>query len=106
MNIKAKEYRSNLDILEKHLGKDYYKIGHLHIMISQAMDEAALNKSNDISSIIHRLSEMIDQREIVRKQGYTEDTWRDYELNNAQLRHLKRTKNLILAENRRQSDGV
>ena len=62
------------------------------------------NNNSVMSGIISCLSGMIDERDEIRQQGYTDDTWRDYEINEAQLRHLKRTKNLILAERKRREE--
>lgn len=51
-----------------------------------------------IKETLFVLTEMISKRVDIQKRGYTDDSWREYEINEAQLRHLKRTKALILSE--------
>jgi len=67
MTAEERQYRSNLDILSECLGDDYYKIPHLHIKISQAMDDAIKSKVEAISD------EMIE--ELKNEIRYHEDTF-------------------------------
>ena len=53
---------------------------------------------NDEHTVVFYLNKMISKRLEIRALGYDEDDWREYETNEAQLRHLTRSRNLIIAE--------